>query len=252
MEIVSFHNLEITIERKAFYRGYSLVVHPDRPIRLRVAMLTSQAKILEILTKKKLWLEKHHQRFHLLKKEAHRPLLPLQEFPFRGQKFRLKPVITPQGKYFFSRTESDLLVHVPRDEWSAEIYRQEFSLFLPQLREFYRRESITHLSQRVAVLSEKMGLFPSQVRWKETRSRWGSCSMRGNIQLNWRMIVFADEITDYIVAHELAHLKHFNHSKAFWKTVEEAIPDASQLRKTLRKQQMLANFLDLPKAKTFV
>jgi predicted metal-dependent hydrolase len=67
-------------------------------------------------------------------------------------------------------------------------------------------------------------------------SRWGSCTVHGNIRLNWRLIHYPLSLVDYVVAHELAHLREMNHSPAFWEAVGEVYPDYDGARLALRKQ----------------
>jgi predicted metal-dependent hydrolase len=251
MEILKFHNLEVIIERTAFKQGYSLFMHPDRPIRIKVGYLDSQNEILAFLNLKRKWIEKHHANFGRLTKDIKRPLIAQQEFPFRGVQYRLKPVITLGAQYFFSLTDSELLLHVPREQWSADVFANEFHFLLPKLRELYKRESLKYIKSRVDLYSKQMCLYPELLRWTEPRTRWGSCSARGSVQLNWRMIVFSDEVIDYVVIHELIHLRHFNHSKEFWEAVGCVVPNHKEVRKKLKEQQLLPNFLDLshPKAR---
>jgi predicted metal-dependent hydrolase len=68
------------------------------------------------------------------------------------------------------------------------------------------------------------------------RSRWGSCSRKGNLNFNYKLIQLPQELADYIVVHELCHLKQFNHSHAFWNLIAETIPNHIELRKILKNQ----------------
>ena len=68
------------------------------------------------------------------------------------------------------------------------------------------------------------------------QGRWGSCTSQGRIRLNWRLIHFAPALIDYVIAHEVAHLKEMNHGPAFWREVERLCPDFRAARDTLRRQ----------------
>src|SRR5882757_3617501 len=70
--------------------------------------------------------------------------------------------------------------------------------------------------------------------WSSGPTRWGSCSSDGKIRLNWRLIHFPVHVIDYVVAHELAHLREMNHSARFWATVESIFPDFREARHTLK------------------
>jgi predicted metal-dependent hydrolase len=73
-------------------------------------------------------------------------------------------------------------------------------------------------------------------RWglSSARTRWGSCNSDGSIRLNWRLMHFPHEIIDYVICHELAHLKELNHGAEFWQTVGELFPDYQRVRGMLR------------------
>jgi predicted metal-dependent hydrolase len=72
--------------------------------------------------------------------------------------------------------------------------------------------------------SEITGLFPYKVRIKDQRTRWGSCSSKNNINLNWRLIMAPEDVLDYVIVHELCHLAVPNHSKSFWALVAKYLP----------------------------
>jgi len=88
---------------------------------------------------------------------------------------------------------------------------------------------------RAWALAAAMGVRPVSVRVGSARTRWGSCNAKGCINFSWR-IIFADRDTiDYVIIHELAHLKHLNHSKAFWGVVARYMPDYGVQRAKLRE-----------------
>ncbi len=73
-----------------------------------------------------------------------------------------------------------------------------------------------------------------KIRIKDQKTRWGSCSSKGNLNFNWRLSLMAPEILDYVVVHELCHLKYMNHSSEFWAHVGKILPNYKELRKRLR------------------
>lgn len=92
---------------------------------------------------------------------------------------------------------------------------------------------------RVAHYAPLMGVTPNKIFLKEQRTLWGSCSARGNLNFNRRLLQAPPEVLDYVVVHELAHLKHMNHSKRFWAFVEAHCPDWKARRKWLRVNSAL-------------
>jgi len=92
-----------------------------------------------------------------------------------------------------------------------------------------------HFAQRLAHFAPVLGVAVPPLRLSSARTRWGSCSGRGNIALNWRLLLLPPAIVDYVVCHELAHLKEMNHSPRFWSVVETLCPDWRQRRLELRR-----------------
>jgi len=88
---------------------------------------------------------------------------------------------------------------------------------------------------KVAYFSQFTGGNYTGITVRDQKTRWGSCSGRGTLSFNWRLILAPTEILDYVVVHELCHLTHMNHSKEFWKLVESVIPDYKIRRKWLKE-----------------
>ena len=89
--------------------------------------------------------------------------------------------------------------------------------------------------ERLDHFNRHYGLIFGKVFIRNTRTRWGSCSSRGNLGFNYRIAKLPPHLANYIVVHELCHLKEFNHSPAFWTLVAETIPEWKQYRAALRK-----------------
>jgi len=99
---------------------------------------------------------------------------------------------------------------------------------------WYRQEARDYLVARVQDLAPCVGLAPERVVIRGQRTRWGSCSARGTLSLNWRLMQLPQALGDYVVVHELCHLRHMNHSPAFWSLVEGIVPDWRERRIRLR------------------
>ena len=92
----------------------------------------------------------------------------------------------------------------------------------------------------VPAWSKKLIVRPRSVTVKYARTRWGSCSASGKIFLNSRLAMLSVEVGEYVVVHELCHLKHLNHGCEFWDEVKRALPPAMTLRRSLREQERAA------------
>jgi len=99
-----------------------------------------------------------------------------------------------------------------------------------------REKARAVFAERLALHAPRLGVPTPPLRLSSARTRWGSCSHRGGIALNWRLVLMPLPVVDYVVCHELAHLKEMNHSPRFWSVVEQLCPDWQALRRELRQQ----------------
>lgn len=97
-----------------------------------------------------------------------------------------------------------------------------------------RKSAGDFLRMRLRELSREMGIDYGKVAVKDGSSRWGSCSAAGNVNLQWRLVMMPDSISDYVMVHELCHRLEMNHSDRFWREVEHFLPDYKARRKWLK------------------
>jgi len=94
------------------------------------------------------------------------------------------------------------------------------------------------LYSRILYYSEIMGVTVGRITIRNQKTRWGSCSAKGNVNFNYRLYYMPDSLLDYVVIHELAHRKHMNHSPEFWKEVSKYCPDYKLCRKQLKEYSL--------------
>lgn len=94
------------------------------------------------------------------------------------------------------------------------------------------------IGKRVRHYCEIMGVTVGYVTVKNQKTRWGSCSAKGNVNFNYQLAFLPDELLDYVVIHELAHRRHMNHSRAFWAEVEKYCPDYLERREQLKEYSL--------------
>lgn len=99
----------------------------------------------------------------------------------------------------------------------------------------YKKQAKTYLQQKCGLFSEVMGLRHGEIKVNSAKTRWGSCNRKGDINFTYRLLFAPEELIDYVVVHELAHLKEMNHSARFWSVVEQIMPDYRARRKKLRE-----------------
>jgi len=97
-----------------------------------------------------------------------------------------------------------------------------------------KEEARNFVSRRVEYFNQHYNFEYKRISIRNQKSRWGSCSVRKNLNYNFRILLLPQDLADYIIVHELCHLKEMNHSKRFWKLVGKIVPDYKEMRKKLR------------------
>jgi predicted metal-dependent hydrolase len=105
-----------------------------------------------------------------------------------------------------------------------------------QVKSWLQQEAKRIFNQRMPIFAQRLGVSYNSMSLSSAGTRWGSCTSQGKIRLNWRLIHFSPEIIDYVVAHELSHLREMNHSAKFWETVKSIYPDYESAKQKLRQQ----------------
>lgn len=100
---------------------------------------------------------------------------------------------------------------------------------------WYKSAAREHALERIAHFAGRVGRAPRRLTIRAQRSRWGSCSARGAVSLNWRLMQLDAALVDYVIVHELCHLLHPNHSPRFWAAVERVLPECARHRRALRR-----------------
>lgn len=161
-----------------------------------------------------------------------------EEHPFRGENYLLRIRACEGTSVTLKLLFDSILISLPKymEEPNRSFWVKEI------LANWYRDEAKKVFKVKLDYYAGLMGCKYNQFRVKNQSTRWGSCSNKGNINLNWRAIMAPDEVIDYLIVHELAHLKYMNHSQDFWNYVARFIPGFESQRKWLKDN---GKFLEL-------
>ena len=129
---------------------------------------------------------------------------------------------------FVNSKHSWIARHTPTAAETPGFSNEEIGSFKKQARKV--------ISERVAFYAQKMGVSYGKITIRHQRTRWGSCTSKGNLNFNCLLVCAPPEVLDYVVVHELCHRKHLNHSKAFWQAVETVLPDYKNRKNWLKEQ----------------
>jgi predicted metal-dependent hydrolase len=135
---------------------------------------------------------------------------------FRGEEYKLKIIEDTRVKQPSVVLQSNELVVTMKQYVTQQVDTL--------VKHWYKEEARVRIEERVKQYHSFVNKEITSIKIKNQKKRWGSCSSLGNLNFNWRIVMMRDEVFDYIIVHELCHLLHMNHSKEYWKSVEQIIP----------------------------
>ena len=204
-------------------------------LRVTLPAREPESKIEPFLRSRRRWLFRALKRFARLSTIIpDRVLEHGAKVPYLGTELTLDVSLAPKRDSREARTSASgvgrlgdsLIVTVPRR--TAKTIRET-------LRAWYTAEAHRELAGRATAIASKHGLTYRKIVIGDQKSRWGSCYPNGTISLNWRLMLAPEPVATYLVCHELAHLAHPNHSKAYWAKVEKLCPSYREQETWLRK-----------------
>ena len=201
--------VEIRESRRA--RRLRLIVTADEPPQLVVPVGTSGREIRRMLRENRTWMER--KTAELRRREARRPKLGLGEPGTVSLLGNAVAVRWEPERRAVARLR-DHTLHVGGDRAAAA----------EAIERWYRREARERIGQAVEREARTLGLRPKSISVRDQRTRWGSCSSAGALSFSWRLLLMPYEVFDYVVVHELCHLRRMDHSPAFWDLVAAARP----------------------------
>ena len=215
--------LSYAIRESTRRRTLSLELRPDGSLTVATPHGLSLSTIRAFVESRRAWIEAKRA---LLAPSA--PLRAIPEdgarLPFLGTELALRLSITPARRAACRCESNSLFIKAPHN-----------AAIRPAIEAWYRRAAATHAAARLAHFAPQVGRAARKLTIRAQRTRWGSCSARGAISLNWRLMQAPPEILDYVVVHELCHLLEPNHSPRFWAEVARVLPDWRQRRAQLRQ-----------------
>jgi predicted metal-dependent hydrolase len=216
-----------TLRISAQARMVRLVIRQASGLEVVAPRGTPQARIEQVLAEKARWIAATLDRMARETAAAQRAWLDDgARLPFAGREISLAlRVDAPCGRYRASLAGETLTLHMA--ETGQETIRRA-------LEAWYRRQASAIFAERLAVCNAGYSFAYGRVAIKEQKSRWGSCSRKGNLNFNWRLLLAPLPVLDYVVTHELCHLRELNHSPRFWALVARGCPDYATHRRWLR------------------
>ncbi len=208
-----------------------IIIDSNGDVKVHAPYYVSEKQICEVVKRKADWIiKKINEVKERNLNSVCRQFASGEKFLYLGKEYTLEIVEKDLGKSEVSIQGDTLAVYIP---WGlyAESRRQAIEAALIK---WYKQRFAEIAKERIDKYSLQLKVAPCKVMIKNQKTRWGSCSKKRNVNLNWRLIMAPVDIIDYVVVHELCHLKVMNHSKDFWNLVASVLPNCHESRKWLK------------------
>ena len=221
--IQQYKDIKFTLTRSK-RKTVSIHIERDGQVSVIAPEKLSDQKVNQIIETKRYWIYKNLAEWRDLNEaRVDREFVNGESFLYLGRNYRLKlveeqeqPLLLKNG-YFLLRKPTN------GNSDPAETFK-----------EFYRSKGQERIPKRVNYYAPKIGVSVKRLRVLELKHRWASCTEAGALNFHWKCMMAPLNVLDYIVVHELAHLLHQNHTKAFWNEVDKILPDYQERQQWLR------------------
>jgi len=233
LHTIQFGNAIIPYEVKWSNRRKTISIAVDsNGVYVTAPTNTPQEKIVSVVYQKAKWIRAQLAHFNEMNDSMHhRSFLAGEKLPYLGRQYRLKiekgeSILSPSFKFqqgtFIGQLPADIAMENHRD------------ILLPLYEQWIKTTGEVFIKLRMQRFTVKLQEEPVAVKIKEQQQRWGSCTPNRQVLLNWRILLAPVSVVDYVLAHELVHLKHMNHSKEFWDTLGMLMSNYEEKKEWLR------------------
>ena len=206
-------------------RTVGLVINQDAQLIVRAPLWTSLSEIQRIVARKHGWI-------------ARKQKLSLVRLPLRSKQF-------VEGEEFLFMGETYPLRMVEQGPEKVAL-NQEFKLSKDvasqarhYIQKWYKIQADQYIKEKVSVHARRLELEFASIKINDAKSHWGSCGHKRTLNFTWRLIMAPPRVIDYVIVHELMHIKHRNHSAVFWKDIKALIPDYKKDERWLKNYSHL-------------
>ncbi|BCN32799.1 M48 family metallopeptidase [Anaeromicropila herbilytica] len=230
--ILEYGNLKIPYEIDYGKRKHIYISIKNNLVTVKVPLRTNKKIIEDILLQKEEWIK---EKYQIQQNNVRRELIFMEGEMFYvfGKQYQLKIRYEDCSQVSIYIEHDNLLVTLPKSYQEKELK----PILEHSIQKFYQKLVKNKIEERITYLSEITSLYPKKVTIKKLTRSWGRCSSSGNISLNRDLVFYQDKVIDYVILHELSHLKYMNHSRDFWNLVAEFMPDYKEQEKILNNKK---------------
>lgn len=218
----------VSLTRRKGSKSLSMRLKPDGTVCVNYPWFATKQQLVDFIMGNVAWIEKQRAKI-----EQKQPKFYIGQ-TITTKFHRISISAVEKGVLRAVRDKNEVIITVPPDVDIASLRFEEFANKV--IAEVCRIEAKLYLPTRVNMLATQNGFSYKQVFVKNLKTKWGSCSSNGNINLNVHLMRLPDHLIDYIILHELSHTRHMNHGEAFWELLNKLTKrKAKQLSKEMRQ-----------------
>lgn len=220
---MNLNGLDIEVKRSKRTKTLSINIERDGSVNVIVPLDLEESKILDIVKSKEYEIHKQITNNKELNRERiDRKFVPGHSFLYLGKSYNLQ-IVEDQNE--------DLKLHNGKFLLSKKATDRAEDVFI----KFYKKKGKPILEKRINHFKKFLKKKPNEIKIVNLKTRWASCTPTGNLNFNWKCFMAPSTVLDYLIVHELVHLKHLNHSRQFWDEVSIILPDYQIHEEWLRK-----------------
>lgn len=218
MNLADHQNIQIDKILRSRRKTLSLEINEKAELIIRAPMRLPDSEIKRFLVEKSSWIIQKQNE--LTKKiVSHKQFKQGEQFLYLGKLYSLQI----EGNTVSIFLDQQFYLSPRREKYAEKLFVT-----------WYKKQAGIVFYERIEHFARQMGIEYQNLKVSSAMRRWGSCTSQNTINLTWRLIMAPVEIIDYVVVHELAHVRQKNHSKKFWLIVENVLPDYKERRKWLQ------------------
>ena len=227
MNLLMHKNIPVNIVRTSGTKSATIVVERGQ-VTVRVPSSVPMSRIEKLVQSRTNWIREKLQIQSQIVLPKSKEMVTGESFSYLGKNYRLKLI---QGENSEVKLKNGYLT-LQCEKNMTNVQRENF--VRQSLQAWYQSRALEKLKERVGRYEKVLGVKSKSVSVYDFKTRWGSCSVSGDMRFNWRIIMAPNAVVDYVVVHELSHLVHHDHSERFWKTISSVISDYADKRQWLK------------------
>lgn len=224
IKIISINGKEVRCEQKRSHRRSIMAkIRRDGVIEVKTPLLFRENDMITFLMQHHKWIENHYDKLQNIESQEKKYISGESHY-YLGKKYELKVIIgnknsiTIEDNLLIVNAKSSEIVKEQMNKWYRNRAKLVFNALIPPIAEKFKRYNVA--SAKITI--------------RDMRSRWGSCSRKGNISLNLQLVKLPENCIRQVIIHEMCHLVYFNHQAEFYALMEEMMPDWKTWKKQLK------------------